>query len=150
MLCLVLLQVPKTFVTVQIFWARPKVWLHLVTLQKLLCWHKNGIYSMKIIFWCGSRCLWPAQYVCQVLVWHKKFGTGTICKSILFWKKQIGPAQTILGPVKGQGIRKLFKMLLSHNSVKFFTHFSTLFHSFVMILHAKNEKLQKSWTKNNK
>ena len=40
-----LLQVPKTFVTVQIFWGRPNVWLHLVPLQKLLCWHKNWIYS---------------------------------------------------------------------------------------------------------
>ena len=27
--CLVLLQVPKCFVTVQIFWASPKIWLHL-------------------------------------------------------------------------------------------------------------------------
>ena len=39
--CLVLLQVPKTFATVQIFGARPNVWLHLVPLQLLLCWHKN-------------------------------------------------------------------------------------------------------------
>ena len=57
-----LLQVPKTFVTVQIFWGRPNVWLHLVPLQKLLCWHKNWIYSLKIFFWCGTKCLWPVQY----------------------------------------------------------------------------------------
>ena len=40
----------------------------------------------------------------HLLVWLKTFGTGTICKSILFWHKKFGPAQTILGPVKGQGI----------------------------------------------
>ena len=41
-------------------------------------------------------------------------------------------------------------MLLSHDLIKFSTHFSTLLHSLVMILHAKNEKLQKSWKKNSK
>ena len=40
-LCLVLLQVPKCFVPVQIFWASLIIWLHLVPLQQLLCWHKN-------------------------------------------------------------------------------------------------------------
>ena len=44
---------------------------------------------MQIIFLSGTKCLWLAQYVNQFLVWHKK----------------CGPAQNILGPVKGQGIR---------------------------------------------
>jgi hypothetical protein len=43
---------------------------------------------MQIIFLSGTKCLWLAQYVNKFLVRHKKFG----------------PAQNILGPVKGQGI----------------------------------------------
>ena len=46
---------------------------------------------MQIIFLSGTKCLWLPQYVNKFLVWHKKFG----------------PAQNILGPVKGQGIRIL-------------------------------------------
>ena len=94
-LCLVLLQVPKCFVPVQMFWAIPKIWLHLVPLQKLLCQHKNQFYWMQIIFWSGTKCLWLAQYVKKILVWHKKFG----------------PAQNIFGPVKGQGISFFFAEL---------------------------------------
>ena len=55
--CLVLLQVPKCFVLVQIFWASPKIWLHLVPLQKLLCRHKNQFYWMQIIFLSGTKFL---------------------------------------------------------------------------------------------
>ena len=55
--CLVLLQVPKCFVPVQIFWDSPKIWLHLVPLQKLLCRHKNQFYWMQIIFLYGTKCL---------------------------------------------------------------------------------------------
>jgi hypothetical protein len=43
---------------------------------------------MQIIFLSGTKCLLVPQYVNRVLIWHKKFG----------------PAQKILGPVKGQGI----------------------------------------------
>ena len=86
--CLVLLQVPKYFVPVQIFWVSPKFWLHLVPLQKVLCRHKNQFYWMQIIFLCGTKFLWLAQYVDKFLVRHKKFG----------------PEQNILGPVKGQSI----------------------------------------------
>ena len=63
-LCLVLLQVPKCFVLVQIFWANAKIWLHLVPLQKLLCWHKKTI-------------LLNANHL---FIWHKMFVTATICK----------------------------------------------------------------------
>ena len=90
--CLVLLQVPKCFVQVYIFWASPKISLHLVPLQKLLCQHKNQFYWMQIIFLSGTKCLWLAQYVNKFLVRHKKFGL----------------AQNILRPVKGQGISKPF------------------------------------------
>ena len=48
--CLVLLQVPKCFVPSEFFWACPKIWLHLVPLWNLLCWHKNQFYWMQIIF----------------------------------------------------------------------------------------------------
>ena len=72
--CLVLLQVPKCFLPVQIFWASPKIWLHLVPLQKLLCQHKNQFYWLQIIFWSGTKFLWLAQYVNKFLVWHTKFG----------------------------------------------------------------------------
>jgi hypothetical protein len=34
----------KCFVLVQMCWASPKIWLHLVPLQKLLCRHKNQFY----------------------------------------------------------------------------------------------------------
>ena len=43
---------------------------------------------MQIIFWSGTKSFELAQYVNQFLVWNKKFG----------------PAQNVLGPVKGQGI----------------------------------------------
>ena len=67
-LCLVLLQVPKCFVPVQIFWASPKIWLHLVPLQKLLCRHKKQSYWMQIIFLSGTKCLWLPQYINKFLV----------------------------------------------------------------------------------
>ena len=85
---------PKCFVRVQSFWASPKIWLHLVPLQKLLCWHKNQFYWIQIIFLSGTKCLWLPQYVNDFLVRHKKFG----------------PAQNILGHVKGQGINNFKKV----------------------------------------
>ena len=95
MQCLVLLQVSKCVVPVQIFWASPKIWLHLVHFQKSLCWHKNQFSWMQIIFLSGPKCLWLPQYVNKFLVWRKKFE----------------PAQNILGPVKEQGISKY----INHN-----------------------------------
>ena len=88
--CIILLQVAKCFVPVQILWVSPKFWLYLVLFQKLLCRHKKQFYWMQIIFLSGTKCLWLAQYVNKSLVRHKKFG----------------PAQNILRPVKGQGISK--------------------------------------------
>ena len=52
---------------VQIFWVSPKIWLHLVPLQKLSYRHKKQVYWMQIIFF----------------VLHKMFVTGTIC--IFIW-----------------------------------------------------------------
>ena len=63
-------------------WARPKIWMHLVPLQKLLCRHKKQFYWMQIIFLSGTKCLWLTQYVNKFLVWHKKFGPNLVwtCK----------------------------------------------------------------------
>ena len=52
-------------------------------------------------------------YENHLMVWHKTFGTVTICKSVFgmaqnIWS-QIGLVQNVLGPVEGQGINvKLF------------------------------------------
>ena len=48
LICLVLLQVPKCFLSVQTFWARPKIKLHLVLLLKILCRHRKWIYCISI------------------------------------------------------------------------------------------------------
>ena len=39
----------------------------------------------------------------HLFVWHKMFVTATICKLIFGLAQKFGPAQNILGPVKGQG-----------------------------------------------
>ena len=52
---LVLLQVAKCFVPVQILWVSPKIWLQLVPLQKLTCWHKKQFYWIQIIFLSGTK-----------------------------------------------------------------------------------------------
>ena len=57
-------------------------------------------YWMQIIFLSGTKCLWLPQYINKFLVWHKKFG----------------PAQNILGPVKGQGISASSKTLCQHKN----------------------------------
>ena len=44
------------FAPVETIWARPIIELNWVPLQKVLCWQKNWIYYMKILFWFG-----PAQ-----------------------------------------------------------------------------------------
>ena len=84
---------------VQIFWSRPKIELTFIPLQKVLCRHKNWIYYMKIIFWSGTKNLGLVQYVNQYLAWHKKFG----------------PAQNVLGLVKGQGINHFDSYSLCRN-----------------------------------
>ena len=53
----------------------------------------------------GPKSLGPAQYVNQCLV----------------WRKNIGPAQTILEPVEGQGISNtLFKMKQNGSELLFY------------------------------
>ena len=87
-LCLVLLQVPKCFGPFQIFCARPKIYLHVVAVKNILCQTKRWFAFSKVSFCAGTKVFEEALYVVKFLGWLKKFG----------------PAQNILGPVKGQGI----------------------------------------------
>ena len=86
-MCLVLLQVPKCFGLVQIFCARPKIYLHIVAITNILCQTKIWFAFSKIVFCVGTKVFEEALNAVKFLGWLKKFG----------------PAQNILGPVKGQG-----------------------------------------------
>ena len=83
--CLVLLQVPKTFVTVQIFWGRLMVCPF--TGPKMFCTGSNFLNQPKNLtaFSASSKTFLPAQKtillnVNHLFVWHKMFVTATICK----------------------------------------------------------------------
>ena len=86
--CLLLLQVPKCFGLVQIFCARPKIYSHIVAVTNILCRTKRWFAFSKIGFCAGTKVFEEALSAVEFLGWLKKFG----------------PAQNILGPVKGQGI----------------------------------------------
>ena len=104
-LCLVLLQVPKCFVPVQIFCVVPKIYLHIVPVTNILCQNKRWFAFSKIGFCAGTRVFEEALNAVKFLDWLKKFG----------------PAENILGPVKGQGIR-----LLSYIFWSFTGNFGTI------------------------
>ena len=84
--CLVLLQVTKCFVPVQIFCVGPKIYLHIV-----LCHTKRWFAFSKIVFCSGTKVFEEALSAVKFLGWFKKFG----------------PAQNILRPVKGHCRNKL-------------------------------------------
>ena len=86
--CLVILQVPKCFGLVQIFCARPKIYLHIAAVTNILCQTKRWFAFSKIGFCAGTKVFEEALNAVKFLGWQKKFG----------------PAQKVLGPVKGQGI----------------------------------------------
>ena len=86
--CLVFLQVPKCIVLVQIFWASPKIYLHIVPVTNSLCQTKRWFAFSKIGFCAATKVFEEALNAVKFLGWLKKFG----------------PAQNILRPVKGQGI----------------------------------------------
>ena len=78
--CLFLLQDEKCFEPVQICLARPKIGLNFSAPPKLFV---------------------PAQklnllYENHLMVWHKKFGTGTICKSVFGIAQKIWSSINIL------------------------------------------------------
>ena len=87
---------------------------------------------MQIIFLSGTKCLRLPQYVNKFLVWHKKFG----------------PAQNILGPVKGQGIRQcdekkleLLNFLVLTHYILFFLHVWRMIYNSISII----DQSQKYW-----
>ena len=87
-LCLVLLQVPKCFVPVQIFVSDQKFICILRQLQTFYGRPKDDLHSVTLVFYAGTKNFEEALNAVKLLGWHKTFG----------------PAQKILGPVKGQGI----------------------------------------------
>ena len=101
-LCLVLLQVPKCFGLVQIFCARPKMYLHIVAVANILCQTKRWFAFGKIGFCAGTKVFEKALNAVKFLGCLKKF-----------WL-----TQNILGPVKGQGISvqsEYVMSLIRHN-----------------------------------
>ena len=70
------------------FCARPKIYLHIVVVTNILCQTKRWFAFSKIGFCAGTKVFEEALNAVKFLGWLKKFG----------------PAQNILGPVKGQGI----------------------------------------------
>ena len=70
------------------FWAGPKIYLHIVADPKILCRTKRLLAFSKIGFCPGTKVFEEALNAVKFLDWLKKFGS----------------AQNILGPVNGQGI----------------------------------------------
>ena len=95
-LCLVLLQVPKYFRLVHIFCDGPKIYLHIVTVTNIFCQTKRRFAFSKIVFFCQ----------------HKVFEEAVNAVKFLGWLKNFGPAQNILGPVKGQSIKDAKESIL--------------------------------------
>ena len=97
--CLVLLQVPKCFVLIQIFCARPKIYLHIVAVTNILCQTKRWFAFSKIVFCTCTKVFEEALNAVKFWGWFKKFG----------------PAQNILEPVKGQGISDFHRLQKSRD-----------------------------------
>ena len=76
---------PYYFGLVQVFCARPKIYLHIVAVTNILCQTKRWFAFSKIGFCAGTKVFEEALNAVKFLGWLKKFG----------------PAQNILGPVKG-------------------------------------------------
>ena len=76
---------------VQILCVGPKIYLHIVLVTNNLCQTKSCFAFSKIVFCASTRGFEEALNAIKFLGWLKK----------------LGPAQNILGPVKGQGIRDL-------------------------------------------
>ena len=66
LICLVLLQVPKCFGLLQIFCARPKIYLHFVAVTNILCQTKRWFASSKIGF-CASTKVFEEAIKCSQL-----------------------------------------------------------------------------------
>ena len=84
-----LLEVPKYFGLVHIF-------CHAKHLLKYSASHKHLMPDKRRI------CSQENWFLC----WQKSFWRGTKCSQILWLAQKFGPAQNVLGPVKGQGINQ--------------------------------------------
>ena len=80
---------PCPFTGPKNFCARPKIYLHIVAVTKILCQTKRQFAFSKIGFCAGNKVFEEALNTVKFFGCLQKFG----------------PAQNILGPVKGQGIR---------------------------------------------
>ena len=76
-LCLVLLQVPKCFGLVQIFCARPKIYLHIVAVTNDLCQTKRWFAFRKIGFCAGTKVFEEALNAVKFFRLAQKIWTST-------------------------------------------------------------------------
>ena len=73
----------------------PKIYLHSVAVINILCQTNRWFEFSKIGFYAGTKVFEEALNAVKFLGWLKKFG----------------PTQIVLGPVKGQGIRYMAKII---------------------------------------
>ena len=83
------------------FCARPKIYLHIVAVTNILCQTKRCFAFCKIRFCARTKVFEEALNAVKFLGWLKKFG----------------PAQNVLGPVKGQGKNRLVLGLVKRSTV---------------------------------
>jgi hypothetical protein len=77
------------------FCVRPKIYSHIVQVTNILCQTKIFFAFSKIGFCTGTQVFEEALNAVKFRDWLKK----------------IGPAQNILGPVKGRGINSLLRYM---------------------------------------
>ena len=70
-LCLVLKQVPKCFVPVQIFCVGPNIYLHIVPVTNIFCQTIRWFAFNKIGFCAGTKVFEGALNAIKFLEWHK-------------------------------------------------------------------------------
>ena len=75
--CLVLLQVPKCFVPVQIFCVRPKIYSQLCLPQTFCPGPKDNLHSVKLVFCAGTKVFKDGLNAVKVFGLAKKIWTGT-------------------------------------------------------------------------
>ena len=91
-LCLVLLQVSKCFRLVQIFCARPKIYLHNVAVTNILFRQKDDLHSIKLVFvpaqcfWRGTKCSQIFGLAQKIWISTKHFGTCKRTRHEVFLK----------------------------------------------------------------
>ena len=77
-MCLVPLQVPKCFGLVQIFCARPKIYLHILAVTNILYQTKRWFAFSKIVFCAGTKVFEEALFKgSQIFGLAQKIWTGT-------------------------------------------------------------------------